>query len=86
MLMLLVAFGCVLYSFGLLFTACEIAQNGCDALNSFDMEISQIDWYLYTIEMKKMLPMIINMAKKPVKFKWFGNSAADRETFKKVFI
>lgn len=74
------------YSFGLSFIVCEITQNVCDAINSFDVDISQLDWYLYSVKMKKMLPMIINMAQKPVDFKWFGSLASDRDTFKKVIM
>lgn len=86
MMMLVMAFAYALYSFGLLFAACEIIQNVCDAVNAFDMEIVQSDWYLYPLKMKKMLPMIVNMAQKPVEIKWFGSSAANRDTFKKVII
>lgn len=84
--MLVIALGYALYSFGLLFIACEIAQSGCDAVNSFDLDIGQIDWYLYPIQMQKILPAVMNMAQKPVEFIWFGSMAADRDTFKKVFI
>lgn len=84
--MVFLEFGYAIYSFGLLFVACEIAQRACDAFNSFDLDIGQIDWYLYPIVMKKMLPVILNMAQKPVEFKWFGSLAADRDTFKKVNI
>lgn len=59
--MLLMAIGYVVYSFGTVFVACETSQNGCDAVNAFDMEIIQIDWLVYPIEMKKMLPIIIIM-------------------------
>ena len=82
--MLLIAFGYALYSVGLLCIVCEICQHGCDTINAFDMEIGQIDWYLYPIEMKKILPVIINMVQKPIEFKWFGSMASDRETFKQV--
>lgn len=83
-LMLLIALGYGLNSFGLVFITCEFSQRGCDAVNSFDFEIGQIDWYLCPIEMKKMLPTIMNMAQKPVAIKGFGTMAADREIFKKV--
>ena len=82
--MLLIAIGYACYAFGVVFIACEIVQHVCDAINSFDMRIVQIDWYLYPIEMKKMLPVIINLAQKPVVIKGFGSMPTDRELFKKV--
>lgn len=86
MVMLAIAFGYAVYSFGASFIVCEITQLICDAVNEFDMEISQIDWYLYPIEIRKMLPMIMNVAQKSIEVKWFGSMALDRETFKKVRI
>lgn len=82
--MLAIALAYALYSFGFLCIVCEIGQNGCDAVNAFDISIGQIDWYSYPIEMQEMLPTIINMAQKPVEFKWFGSMAVDRETVKKI--
>lgn len=57
---------------------------GSDAVNSFDMQIYQTDWYLYPMELKKILPTIINVTQKSVVIKGFGTMAADRESFKKV--
>lgn len=82
--MLLMEIGYGLYSFGVVFICCEIAQHASNAVDSFDMEIGQTDWYLYPIKMKKMLPMMMIMAQKPAQLKWFGSMAADRELFKKV--
>ena len=82
--MLLIAFGYACYAFGVAFIACEIVQHICDAINSYDMHIGQTDWYLYPIELKKMLPVIINMAQKPVVIKGFGSMPTNRELFKKV--
>lgn len=83
-MMVLMAIGYVVYSFGVVFIACEASQNGCDAVNAFDTEIGQINWYLYPVEIKKMLPMIMNMAQKPVQIGGFGTMTTDRELFKKV--
>lgn len=47
------------WSFGLVFIACEISQLSCDALNEMDDEIGQMDWYLFPIEIQRMLAMII---------------------------
>lgn len=82
--MLLMTIGYTLYSFGVVFIVCEVTQHVCDAINAFDMEISQTDWYLYPHDMKKVLPMIMNVTQKPVEFKWFGSMSSCRDTFRKV--
>lgn len=82
--MLVIAFAYALYSLGFLYVVCKIGQIGCDAVDTFDMGIEQMDWYLYPTEMQKLLPTIINMAQKPVEFIWFGSMDVDRNSFKKV--
>lgn len=74
--------GSMIYTFGVILIVCEMCQAGCDAVNATDMEISQIDWHLYPIEIKKVLPMII--IQKPVSLKAFGSMATDRKLFRKV--
>lgn len=82
--MLLVAILNGFYAFGTVCISCELSQHACDAVNAFDVEIGQLDWYLYPIGMKKTLPMIIKVAQKPVVIKGFGSMAANRELLKKV--
>lgn len=72
------------WSFGLVFVACEISQISCDALNEMDDDIGQLDWHLYSVEIQKMLPMIMENTQQPVIIKCFGSIPCSRETFKKV--
>lgn len=46
--------------------------------------IFQCDWFLFSREMQKMLPMILMIAKKPVYMRGFANIYCTREAFKQV--
>lgn len=84
--MLLIVICYAIFAFGFIFVICELSQRGTDAINDFDYLVGQIDWYLYSNKMKKMLPMIMNLVGKQVKIKCFGNIACDRESFKNVSV
>lgn len=72
------------WSFGLVFVACEISQRSCDALNEMDDDIGQLDWYMYPAEIQRMLPIIMENSQQPVIIKCFGSFPCSRETFKEV--
>lgn len=44
----------------------------------------QFDWYLFPIEVQKVLPICFLSVQEPVEIKCFGSIACTRETFKKV--
>lgn len=66
--------------------ACELGQRLDDAFIKIDFTIDQIDWYSLPIEIKRMLPMVIANAQRPVLLECFGNVACTREVFKNVRI
>lgn len=74
--------------FGLatVFIACEFGQRMADAFDEFNCAIRQFDWYLLSIEMQRMLPMIIVIVQKPVSMGCFGSIICGREVFKNVSI
>lgn len=73
------------WSLALMLTACDLCEKTCDTYNEIGSEINQLDWYLFPLEVKKLLPMIVMNAQKPVKLECFGSViSGDRETFKKV--
>lgn len=74
----------VIYAFGVLFIACEIGQRIAIAFDECSGMIQQFDWYLFAVEIQRMLPIIINVAQQPTDIKCFGSAACDRETFKYV--
>lgn len=75
-----------IYSFGLMFFACELGQRTNDALDECSKMIDQLNWYLFPEEVKRVLPIIINFAQQPIAFYCFGSTACIRETFKYVCI
>lgn len=70
----------------LVFIACELGQRLGDALEEIDTTVERFDWYLFPIEIKRMLPMIIANAQNAVKLECFGSIHCTRELFKNVRI
>lgn len=70
----------------LAFIACEIGQRTGNAFDKIDFTIKQFDWYLFPIEIKQMLPMIIAVAHQPVSLECFGSITCTKEVFKNVGI
>lgn len=59
-------------------------QRLSDGLSRIEESIDQLNWYLYPLDVKRMLPMITVNSQKLVVVKCFGNISCSRETFKKV--
>lgn len=68
----------------LVFLPCEIAERLSYAFDGINRKIDQFHWYLFSFEMKKMLPMILLNAQQPVSLNCFGSIQCNRETFKMV--
>lgn len=68
------------------FIACELSQRMGDAFDEIGSTIDQFDWYLFPIELKRMLPMIMAIAQRPVSMECFGSIACTRDVFKNVGI
>lgn len=73
-------------SLALVFVACELGQRMGDAFEEIDYTIEQLDWYLFPMEIQRMLPMIIAIAQPPVLLECWGNIACTRDVFKHVCI
>lgn len=74
----------VIIAFTLVFISCELCQRLSNAFSDFDDIIIQYKWYLFPIELKQMLPMVMIVAQKPVLIECFGDIACCRDVFKKV--
>lgn len=74
----------VVYSFGILFIACEICQRNNLAFNECNEMTEQCKWYSFPMKIQRMLPLILNFMQQPVEIKCFGGLACERETFKHV--
>lgn len=72
------------WSFAFVFVICEFGQKLSDGFNEVDDEIGQFDWYLCSMEIQKLLPILIIVTQKPISLKVFGSISCDRENFKKV--
>lgn len=68
----------------LVLVICEFGQRMSDAFEAIEYTIDQFDWYLFPIEFKRMLPIIIANAQQPVKLECFGSISCSREVFRKV--
>lgn len=73
-------------SLALVFIACELGQRIADVFSEIGFRIDQSNWYLFSIEIKQMLPMIIANAQQPVTLECFGSISCIRDVFKNVGI
>lgn len=75
-----------IYSFGLLYLACDLGQRVKIEFNECKEMIEQFKWYSFPLKIQRMLPLILNFAQQPVEVKCFGSMPCDRKTFKRVRI
>lgn len=74
------------WSFGKAVVICENAQDITDTFDDFDYSIYQMDWWLFPLGIKRMLPLVLMNSQKPVVVQSFGNLICSRLTFKSVNI
>lgn len=72
------------WSFALIFFVCEFGHKISDKFDEFGYEISQLDWYLFSLEIQKMLPFFLIVADRPPDLNVFGDVSCGREDFKMV--
>lgn len=74
--------------FGLVavFIACEIGQRISDTFDQISFSIDQFAWYLFPIQIKRILPMIMENSQESVSLACFGSIVCTREVFKNVGI
>lgn len=68
----------------LVFICCELGQRTTDMFDEMNSTIDQLDWYLFPIELERMLRMIIANAQRPVSLQCWGGIACTRDCFKNV--
>lgn len=73
-------------AFTTVFIACELGQRISEAFEEIDYTREQFEWYLFPIEIKRVLMMIIVNAQQPVSLECFGRIICTRETLKNVCI
>lgn len=83
-LLLLVTITEVFHAFFTVGLACEMGERVCGMFGSIEETMDEIDWYLYPIEVQRMLPAIMMVAQKSIYVEFFASATASRETFSKV--
>lgn len=73
-----------LWAFIIVFVANEMGQRFSDLFIELDDFVSQLNWYLLSIKLQRMAPIIIINVKQPVAIKFFGSYSCCREQFKKA--
>lgn len=74
----------VFYSNALILCICECGEMITNQFNMFRNELDQTSWYLYPIEMQRMLVIVMANAQQPTIISGFGNAVCVRDSFKKV--
>lgn len=70
--------------FGLAFMTCDIGQRLFDTFGKIEYEFGQMDWYLFPIEIQRMLSNLLIGVQMPMLVGCFGIAEGSREQFKKV--
>ena len=63
---------------------CEMGEMVTDQFEKFNTKLYQCDWYLFPIEVQRMLVIFMSDTQKPVFIHGYGNILCIRENFKKV--
>lgn len=77
---------CVLifWSFTAIFLICEFGENVTSRFNGLNNAIWQCNWYSFSIDIQRMLPLIIQAMQQPIFLQGSRYILCIRETFKKV--
>lgn len=81
---LLVTISYASYAFGVVLLICELGQRLTDAFDELCDTIEGFDWYLFPIDIQRMVPTLLIAAQKQVVLVCFGSISGTRDTFKRV--
>ena len=74
----------VFWAFGLIGCFCELGEMVTKLFDKFNVRLYQCDWYLFPIEVQRMLVVFMSDTQQPVFVHASGNIQCIRENFKKV--
>lgn len=74
------------WSFGLILLICDFGEMVTIKFDSFDMDLWQCDWYLYSIEMQRIYKIFMSHTQLPTNIRGYGDIKCTRDTFQKVFV
>lgn len=68
----------------MVFLPCELGQRLTTTCEQVDYDFEQLAWYLFPMEVQRILPTILIGLQEPVLLRCFGIVDGSREQFKKV--
>lgn len=68
------------------FLVCEPGARVTTQFELFEREMGELDWYLLSIEMRRMYMVFLSDTQQPKQLSSYGNIICERETPKKVLI
>lgn len=74
----------IFWSFGFILFYCEFGERVSNAFEEIHDTITRFEWYMFPVEMQKLLPIMLIVAEHDVPVEVFGNLTCCREIFKKV--
>ena len=72
------------WAFCMVFFACELGQRFTDTYEEIGSLINRLDWYLFPMEIQRMLPTLMVNTQQPFEILCFGSSTCSHETLKMV--
>ena len=74
------------WSVAFIFFFCEFGERVTYQFEMFNHELDLCNWYLYPIEMQRMLIIVVANAQQSMFVRGYGNLACVRDAFKRVNI
>lgn len=68
--------------YAVVFVICELSQRITNKYEEIFKLTDQLNWYLFSNGIKKMIPTTLIMLQQPVEIKCFGSFSSNRESFK----
>lgn len=68
-----------------LFAFCMFGENLAEQFDMLDVKLYQCDWFLFPIDIQRMLITLMSNTQQPAAIIGYGNIECTRETFKRVF-
>lgn len=84
LVLLLMSLSLLWWALILTYLPCEFGERLSNGMVEINDCIDQFNWYLFSLEIRKILPMILLSVQQPVEIRFFGSIACNRDSFKKV--
>lgn len=81
---IITTFSQFLWAFLSNFFYCEIGERVTRQFDLFDEELRRCDWYLFPIEMQRLILITMSGSQHPEIIRGYANSVCTRDAFKRV--